>query len=170
MQAERQQTSLLMGTTGERKQLNGASSTMRVTTNNPKGTLRHFYGGPTSPHSFLFHSGSIIMNVAGPVRASRPIDGGNNGKLRNSSHGGGDAGGGVDMYLDVPSFELSLDEFEEFALSRLKVRVSQAQLLFPHHLFCCILLYSPYLSYCCRVNVDGSVDDLYDAERRCLLL
>lgn len=27
----------------------------------------------------------------------------------------------VDMYLDVPSFELSLDEFEEYALARLKV-------------------------------------------------
>lgn len=27
----------------------------------------------------------------------------------------------VDMYTDVPSFELSLDEFEEYALARLKV-------------------------------------------------
>jgi hypothetical protein len=65
------------------------------------------------------------MNVAGPVRASRPIDGGNNyGKLPRSSHGGGDtAAGGVNMYLDIPSFELSLDEFEEYALSRLKVSI-----------------------------------------------
>ena len=79
------------------------------------------------------------MNVAGPVRASRPIDGGNNGKLRNSSHGGGDAGGGVDMYLNIPSFELSLDEFEEFALSRLKV---SRYTFFFICLVCCILL--PY--------------------------
>jgi hypothetical protein len=28
----------------------------------------------------------------------------------------------VDMYADIPSLELSLDEFEEFALARLKVR------------------------------------------------
>lgn len=28
----------------------------------------------------------------------------------------------VDMYSDIPSFELSLDEFEEYALARLKVR------------------------------------------------
>ena len=43
------------------------------------------------------------MNVAGPVRASRPIDGGNNyGKLPRSSHGGGDtAAGGVNMYLEA---------------------------------------------------------------------
>lgn len=27
----------------------------------------------------------------------------------------------VDMYADVPTFELSLDEFEEYALARLKV-------------------------------------------------
>lgn len=47
-------------------------------------------------------------------------------------YAGGDSGGNassassssatdVDMYLDVPSFELSLDEFEEYALARLKV-------------------------------------------------
>ena len=58
------------------------------------------------------------MNVAGPIR-SRPLS---------FSSSGQDAGGGsssstndVDMYLDVPSFELSLDEFEEYALARLKV-------------------------------------------------
>lgn len=27
----------------------------------------------------------------------------------------------VDMYAEIPSFELSLDEFEEYALARLKV-------------------------------------------------
>ena len=27
----------------------------------------------------------------------------------------------MDMYTDIPSFELSLDEFEEYALARLKV-------------------------------------------------
>ena len=57
------------------------------------------------------------MNVAGPIR-SRPLS---------FSSSGQDAGGSssssndVDMYLDVPSFELSLDEFEEYALARLKV-------------------------------------------------
>ena len=28
----------------------------------------------------------------------------------------------VDMYSEIPSLELSLDEFEEYALARLKVR------------------------------------------------
>ena len=57
------------------------------------------------------------MNVAGPIR-TRPLP---------LSAGGKDVGSGssssndVDMYLDVPSFELSLDEFEEYALARLKV-------------------------------------------------
>ena len=57
------------------------------------------------------------MNVAGPIR-SRP--------LPLSADVGRDnigmsVGNDVDMYLDVPSFELSLDEFEEYALARLKV-------------------------------------------------
>ena len=30
----------------------------------------------------------------------------------------------VDFYQDIPNFELSLDEFEEYALARLKVRSS----------------------------------------------
>ena len=30
----------------------------------------------------------------------------------------------VDFYQDIPSFELSLDEFEEYALARLKVGYS----------------------------------------------
>ena len=37
-----------------------------------------------------------------------------------SSVGGG---GGFDFYNDPPKFELSLDEFEQYALSRLKVRL-----------------------------------------------
>jgi hypothetical protein len=69
----------------------------------------------------------------------------------------------VNMYLDIPSFELSLDEFEEYALSRLKVSI----ILFPRHLFVrCILPYSPYRSSCCHDIVDGSVIDLYP-ERNC---
>jgi hypothetical protein len=59
------------------------------------------------------------MNVAGPIR-SRPLplsaDGKDTGMIGSSSND-------VDMYLDVPSFELSLDEFEEYALARLKVSV-----------------------------------------------
>jgi hypothetical protein len=59
------------------------------------------------------------MNVAGPIR-SRPLppsaDSKDIGML-----GSGSSSNDVDMYLDVPSFELSLDEFEEYALARLKV-------------------------------------------------
>jgi len=63
------------------------------------------------------------MNVAGSIR-SRPAPL-SDGKRRGYADG---IGGGiasssidVDMYTDVPSFELSLDEFEEYALARLKV-------------------------------------------------
>jgi hypothetical protein len=60
------------------------------------------------------------MNVAGRPRghvAVSPIN--NNG----NSSGGASKGGlvDVDMYLDIPTFELGLDEFEEYALARLKV-------------------------------------------------
>lgn len=91
------------------------------------------------------------MNVAGPVRASRHIDGGNIGKLR--SHGEGDAAGGVDMYLDIPSFELSLDEFEEYALSRLKVSYL-AELLSPPSFVCLLYpsIFSPPIKLLCHVN------------------
>ena len=71
------------------------------------------------------------MNVAGPIR-SRPVP---LSDVKKRGFAGGADGGGsssgavgpgseVDMYLDVPSFELSLDEFEEYALARLKVCVS----------------------------------------------
>ena len=66
------------------------------------------------------------MNVAGPIR-SRPVPL-SDGKRRGGGYadvgvGGSSAGTAtdVDMYQDVPSFELSLDEFEEYALARLKV-------------------------------------------------
>lgn len=109
------------------------------------------------------------MNVAGPVRASRHIDGGNNGKLRNSSHGGEDAAGGVDMYLDIPSFELSLDEFEEYALARLKVSISSSSFSLFVCLFVCLLhssISSLYRSCCCHAVVDDGVNHLH-TERRC---
>ena len=56
------------------------------------------------------------MNVAGPIR-TRPLPLSADGK----DIGSGSSSNDVDMYLDVPSFELSLDEFEEYALARLKV-------------------------------------------------
>ena len=56
------------------------------------------------------------MNVAGPIR-SRPLSFSSSGQ----DAGGSSSSNDVDMYLDVPSFELSLDEFEEYALARLKV-------------------------------------------------
>ena len=59
------------------------------------------------------------MNVAGPVR-SRPVPLSAYGQDTGTSVGGSSSND-VDMYLDVPSFELSLDEFEEYALARLKV-------------------------------------------------
>ncbi len=59
------------------------------------------------------------MNVAGPVR-SRPVPLSTYGQDTGTSVGSGSSND-VDMYLDVPSFELSLDEFEEYALARLKV-------------------------------------------------
>ena len=63
------------------------------------------------------------MNVSGPVR-SRPVP---LSAVNKRGLVGGNAAGGaasdVDMYSDVPSFELSLDEFEEYALARLKVRI-----------------------------------------------
>ena len=64
------------------------------------------------------------MNVA---HRSRPVPlsdvkkrGFADGGIGSSSSASG-ASSDVDMYLDVPSFELSLDEFEEYALARLKV-------------------------------------------------
>eukprot|EP00984_Skeletonema_dohrnii_P034299 scaffold33521_cov130-Skeletonema_dohrnii-CCMP3373.AAC.5 len=59
------------------------------------------------------------MNVSGPIR-SRPLPLSANGK-DNGMSVGSSSSNDVDMYLDVPSFELSLDEFEEYALARLKV-------------------------------------------------
>jgi len=59
------------------------------------------------------------MNVAGPIR-SRPLPLSADGKDTGTSVGSSSSND-VDMYLDVPSFELSLDEFEEYALARLKV-------------------------------------------------
>ena len=56
------------------------------------------------------------MNVAGPIR-TRPLPLSADGK----DIGSGSSSNDVDMYLDVPSLELSLDEFEEYALARLKV-------------------------------------------------
>eukprot|EP00581_Thalassiosira_minuscula_P001065 CAMPEP_0183749512 /NCGR_PEP_ID=MMETSP0737-20130205/68323_1 /TAXON_ID=385413 /ORGANISM="Thalassiosira miniscula, Strain CCMP1093" /LENGTH=524 /DNA_ID=CAMNT_0025985269 /DNA_START=128 /DNA_END=1702 /DNA_ORIENTATION=+ len=64
------------------------------------------------------------MNVAGPIR-SRPVPLSADGKRRRGYDGADGSSrsdsSDVDMYLDVPSFELSLDEFEEYALARLKV-------------------------------------------------
>ena len=60
------------------------------------------------------------MNVAGPIR-TRPLPLFADGKDVGS---GSSSMNDVDMYLDVPSFELSLDEFEEYALARLKVGLS----------------------------------------------
>lgn len=59
------------------------------------------------------------MNVAGPAR-SRPVPLSAYGQDTGTSVGSSSSND-VDMYLDVPSFELSLDEFEEYALARLKV-------------------------------------------------
>ena len=60
------------------------------------------------------------MNVAGPIR-SRPVPL-SAGKKRGDGRADSRTDAvDVDMYLDVPSFELSLDEFEEYALARLKV-------------------------------------------------
>ena len=54
------------------------------------------------------------MNVAGRPRGFAAVN-----------NSGSSARGGavdVDMYSDIPSFEISLDDFEEYALARLKVR------------------------------------------------
>lgn len=62
------------------------------------------------------------MNVAGRPRGHTAISPLNNtkGGINNAAHRGGLVD--VDMYTEIPSFELSLDEFEEYALARLKVR------------------------------------------------
>mmetsp|Transcript_9268 Transcript_9268/g.19539 ORF Transcript_9268/g.19539 Transcript_9268/m.19539 type:complete len:512 (-) Transcript_9268:1164-2699(-) len=63
------------------------------------------------------------MNVAGPIR-SRPVPLSDGKKKRGYGYADGNSRADavdVDMYLDVPSCELSLDEFEEYALARLKV-------------------------------------------------
>lgn len=70
------------------------------------------------------------MNVAGPVR-SRPVPLSAYGQDTGTSVGSSSSSNDVDMYLDVPSFELSLDEFEEYALARLKV--SDYQLIWVVH-------------------------------------
>jgi len=57
---------------------------------------------------------NLIMNVSGASRS-----------LRNSKidyEQGGYNGITLSFYSEPPQFELSLDEFEEFALARLKVR------------------------------------------------
>lgn len=65
------------------------------------------------------------MNVAGPIR-SRPLPLSGDGRESSTSAG---SSNDVNMYLDVPSFELSLDEFEEYALARLKVSVTSVLLI-----------------------------------------
>jgi hypothetical protein len=66
------------------------------------------------------------MNVAGP-RTTRTPSGLNPPSPANGLTGDAASGSGnnnaadVDMYLETPAFELSLDEFEEYALARLKV-------------------------------------------------
>lgn len=114
-----------MGTTGGERNNIVELHLQRLRHKEPEGETAPFFLAGSPPLLRSRHFFYLIMNVAGPVRASRPIDGGNNyGKLPRSSHGGGDtAAGGVNMYLDIPSFELSLDEFEEYALSRLKVSI-----------------------------------------------
>ncbi len=65
------------------------------------------------------------MNVAGPISRRNPLS---SSSRHGKQHGpaspipGEQGGPHVDMYLETPSFELSLDEFEEYALARLKVR------------------------------------------------
>ncbi|KAL3784419.1 hypothetical protein HJC23_001303 [Cyclotella cryptica] len=67
----------------------------------------------TKQHS----SYSTKMNVAGRPRGLVAVS-----PTTNSSGSSARAGVvDVDMYSDIPSFELSLDEFEEYALARLKV-------------------------------------------------
>lgn len=66
------------------------------------------------------------MNVAGP-RTTRTPSGlvppsPANGLTGDAASGSGNNNAAdVDMYLETPAFELSLDEFEEYALARLKV-------------------------------------------------
>ena len=60
------------------------------------------------------------MNVAGSIR-SRPTPLSDVKRRGNADGTPPLAMTDVDMYMEVPSFELSLDEFEEYALARLKV-------------------------------------------------
>ena len=62
------------------------------------------------------------MNVAGPARArSVPLASASKRGGLASDGGAGSSAADVNMYNDIPSFELSLDDFEEYALARLKV-------------------------------------------------
>ena len=74
------------------------------------------------------------MNVAGrtPLSSTRAIS-------SLSPLGEQQTGMDVDMYLEAPSFELSLDDFEEYALARLKVR---------HHCIRCgFILFLPLILF-----------------------
>eukprot|EP00970_Alexandrium_tamarense_P020873 scaffold15794_cov283-Alexandrium_tamarense.AAC.2 len=69
------------------------------------------------------------MNVAGH-RTTRTPSGLNPPSPANGLTGDAASGSGnnnaadVDMYLETPAFELSLDEFEEYALARLKLQIA----------------------------------------------
>ncbi|EJK46811.1 hypothetical protein THAOC_34502 [Thalassiosira oceanica] len=62
------------------------------------------------------------MNVAGPARVrSVPLASASKRGSLAFDGGAGSSAADVNMYNDIPSFELSLDDFEEYALARLKV-------------------------------------------------
>jgi hypothetical protein len=80
-----------------------------------KSAHRHVFS--LSPTMYVLHSARIRKSVLSSSSSSSSGGGNNKAETKSASL----AAVSINIYIDVPSFELSLDEFEVFAIKRLKV-------------------------------------------------